>query len=73
MAQFVEFDETGFVRPTLLSRSEASVFLGISPSSVSNLVRRNQLPVVQILTRRLFLIADLEKLVRRCRTDGALR
>ena len=73
MAQFVEFDETGFVKPTLLSRREASVFLGISKKSLARLVQRNQLPVVQILTRRLFLIADLEKLIRRCRTNGALR
>ena len=73
MAQFVEFDETGFVRPTLLSRREASVFLGISKTTLGRLVQRGLLPVVPILSRKLFLIADLEKLVTRCRTNGALR
>ena len=49
--------------PLLVDRREAARLLGISPGTIDNLRLSGQLPSVKLLSRRLFDVADLHRLV----------
>ncbi len=56
----------------LIDRIEAARLLSVSPSTVDNMRRRGDLPSVKIGTRRLFRVADLERLIA-ARLEGGER
>lgn len=49
--------------PLLVDRHEAGRLLGVSPGTIDNLRTRGELRSVKLLTRRLFDVADLRRLI----------
>lgn len=56
-------DTTTTPAPLLVDRREAARLLGVSPGTIENLRLRGELPSVKLLSRRLFDVADLRRLV----------
>ncbi len=57
--------------PLLVDRREAARLLGVSPGTIDNLRSRGELPSVKLLTRRLFDVADLRRIVEERKSGGA--
>lgn len=53
----------GTQKVLLVDRREAGRLLGVSPGTIDNLRTRGELPSVKLLSRRLFDVADLRRLV----------
>lgn len=58
-----ETTKTNVLAPLLVDRREAARLLGVSPGSVDNLRNAGELPSVKLLSRRLFDVADLQRLI----------
>lgn len=54
--------------PMLIDRREAARLLGVSPGTIENLRLRGELPSVKILTRRLFVVADIRAFIEAKKT-----
>lgn len=63
-------DSVVMATPLLLDRREAARLLGVSPGTIDNLRLRGELPSLKLGTRRLFVVADLEKLIESRREGG---
>ena len=49
--------------PLLIDRLEAARLLGVSPGTIDNLRKRGELPSLKLGARRLFDVADLQRLI----------
>lgn len=51
--------------PLLVSKLQAARLLGVSPGTVENLLRRGELASVKLGARRLYEVAELQRLIAR--------
>lgn len=56
--------------PLLVDRREAARLLGVSPGTIDNLRRRGDVASVKILSRRLFDVHDLRRLIEARKKGG---
>lgn len=58
--------------PRLTNRRGAGRYLAVCPRTIANMVRRGELAEVHIGSRRLYDIADLDRLIEERKTTGIL-